>query len=646
MLDKPFPAYRGSEPYVFVCYAHEDDDSVYRELRWLRDQGIRVWYDEGISPGEEWSQELGQAIEKADRVVFFVTAASVESRHCRNEIHFAQNHDVPVVAVHLAETKLPQGLELSISASQAILKYEMSESAYRIKFLEVFNGDTTKLLSPADLRHAPRVRPRWAIGLLILVALAGSLVWNFGYRDTDSINFDRSVSVQAFSFIGTNPDLAAYTASLEGDLTSYLAQFQELRLLSGSSTAQSLEAGNNLPSYLVQSSTQDERAGRRVRVNLVRTLDQETIWSEIFDVSEKDDLPELAATISRFIRLQLVQDHQCETTRRTSRSREAGNAACEALAQNYRMNQKGGFDAQLLRSLAEHIIQLDPGLWEGYWHLSVSHLMLGLTGQIHWRDASEAMHTALDEAAAINPDNPLIEWHRGTAAMFFDLDYEQAEKHFLRAIEIDPIHPNARWFHSSLGKLALLRGNIAVAMDHYRRAVRSYDSDARIYAEYTQALNIAGDHEGALDAASKGLELTSEGSWYITMTTEKINALVATGDMELAIETLSGIRKSNPLPQLVLIGQEDEVKRQLSELEKLDVPPSGTMAIGYAAIGDHDRAFVWLDKAIDERIYLYGLLLRVNSIFSEMRNDVRWDTVMQKLAELEVAGEDRVQGGN
>jgi hypothetical protein len=25
-VDKPFPAYRGDEPYVFVCYAHEDED--------------------------------------------------------------------------------------------------------------------------------------------------------------------------------------------------------------------------------------------------------------------------------------------------------------------------------------------------------------------------------------------------------------------------------------------------------------------------------------------------------------------------------------------------------------------------------------------------------------------------------------------
>ena len=29
-VDRPFPAYKGEEPYIFVCYAHEDSDVVYQ----------------------------------------------------------------------------------------------------------------------------------------------------------------------------------------------------------------------------------------------------------------------------------------------------------------------------------------------------------------------------------------------------------------------------------------------------------------------------------------------------------------------------------------------------------------------------------------------------------------------------------------
>ena len=28
-MEKPFPAYNGEDPYVFVCYAHDDEDVVF-----------------------------------------------------------------------------------------------------------------------------------------------------------------------------------------------------------------------------------------------------------------------------------------------------------------------------------------------------------------------------------------------------------------------------------------------------------------------------------------------------------------------------------------------------------------------------------------------------------------------------------------
>lgn len=49
VLDTPFPAYSGADPYIFVRYAHTDSDIIFSEISWLKDQGFNVWYDEGIS---------------------------------------------------------------------------------------------------------------------------------------------------------------------------------------------------------------------------------------------------------------------------------------------------------------------------------------------------------------------------------------------------------------------------------------------------------------------------------------------------------------------------------------------------------------------------------------------------------------------
>ena len=59
------PPYIGDEPFIFVSYSHMDESRVFAEIAWLTEQGIRVFYDEGITPGEEWTAELAQAIRDA-----------------------------------------------------------------------------------------------------------------------------------------------------------------------------------------------------------------------------------------------------------------------------------------------------------------------------------------------------------------------------------------------------------------------------------------------------------------------------------------------------------------------------------------------------------------------------------------------------
>jgi len=132
-MKPPFTAYRGNDPYVFVCYSHEDSAAVYEDISLLRSKGLNIWYDEGISPGTEWSEELGHALEKADQLLFYVSKSSVNSRHCRDEVNFTHNHDKPVVAVYLTEVELPVGLELSIGSTQAIQKFDLSTEQYLAK---------------------------------------------------------------------------------------------------------------------------------------------------------------------------------------------------------------------------------------------------------------------------------------------------------------------------------------------------------------------------------------------------------------------------------------------------------------------------------------------------------------------------------
>ena len=77
-MQKPQPSYHGDEPYVFVSYSHTDIELAYAEIAWLQDHGFNVWWDEGISPGSEWSDVLADAIQGCATFLYFITPRSVK----------------------------------------------------------------------------------------------------------------------------------------------------------------------------------------------------------------------------------------------------------------------------------------------------------------------------------------------------------------------------------------------------------------------------------------------------------------------------------------------------------------------------------------------------------------------------------------
>ena len=149
-LEPPFPAYSGTDPFIFVSYAHKDAAAVFPELQRLRDAGYRIWFDEGIDPGNEWPEEIASALGRAAKFLVFLSPAAVASRNVRNEMYHALQIEKDFLAVHLSDTKLPPGLQLSISAIQAILKHRMSPQNYWRKLEKAL---------PDTLREAKAVQP-------------------------------------------------------------------------------------------------------------------------------------------------------------------------------------------------------------------------------------------------------------------------------------------------------------------------------------------------------------------------------------------------------------------------------------------------------------------------------------------------------
>ena len=134
-MERPFPAYKGDAPYVFVSYAHEDAEIVFPEIRWLQQEEFNVWWDDGINPGSRWSDEIARSLEGSALLLYFCTPLSINSRHCLDEINLALDADRPMITIHLEDADLTPGLRLRLSSHQAVLRHELDEKSYRSKLI-------------------------------------------------------------------------------------------------------------------------------------------------------------------------------------------------------------------------------------------------------------------------------------------------------------------------------------------------------------------------------------------------------------------------------------------------------------------------------------------------------------------------------
>ncbi len=73
---------------VFVCYSRQDQawlDQLSPYLAFLQDQGLRVWTDREIKPGELWRDAIEEALSRARVAVLLVSIRFLTSKFIQEE---------------------------------------------------------------------------------------------------------------------------------------------------------------------------------------------------------------------------------------------------------------------------------------------------------------------------------------------------------------------------------------------------------------------------------------------------------------------------------------------------------------------------------------------------------------------------------
>lgn len=111
-------AYTGTEPYVFFSYAHADREVIEKIIIGLKQKMCRIWYDEGLTPGESWNDDLANHLNNSEIVVVLLTNNSIGSRYVKAEINYAISKQIKILPVMLENINLPSGLEMMLSSLQ------------------------------------------------------------------------------------------------------------------------------------------------------------------------------------------------------------------------------------------------------------------------------------------------------------------------------------------------------------------------------------------------------------------------------------------------------------------------------------------------------------------------------------------------
>ena len=106
-MNRFFKPYEGKRPFLFISYAHAASEPVVECIRILHEDGVRLWYDEGLPAGSDWPANIAGHMQGCERVIFFLHERALASPNCFSEIRTAVRLKKPLLIVRLDESPLP-----------------------------------------------------------------------------------------------------------------------------------------------------------------------------------------------------------------------------------------------------------------------------------------------------------------------------------------------------------------------------------------------------------------------------------------------------------------------------------------------------------------------------------------------------------
>jgi serine/threonine-protein kinase len=284
----------------------------------------------------------------------------------------------------------------------------------------------------------------------------------------------------------------------------------------------------------------------------------------------------------------------------------------------------------------QRALELDPNYAPAYAGIADYHVSAASWGfeapTEAWPKAKEAVSKAL---AA---DDTLAEAHAsmGVIRMWYEWNWKEAEREFLRAIELQPGLPITHVYYNLL---LVQNGRFDEAEEQIRLALTSDPLSVPANMYLSGVYHYRRDYDRSIRQARRALEIDPndiEAHIVIALNLEqKKEYAQAIAELEQAYE-LSGQVPLLLGPLGSCYGRSGDKEKALSLVDGLNeaakqayVAPISWVML-YLGVGDIEKAFEWLEKAAEARDVLL-CYLKVGPIYDSIRDDPRYSDLLQRV---------------
>jgi TolB-like protein/Tfp pilus assembly protein PilF len=460
-------------------------------------------------------------------------------------------------------------------------------------------------------------------------------------RETSRI---RSLAVLPLENLSRDRQQEYFAEGLTEALITSLAKIGELRVVSRTSAMQ--YKGVHKPLHEIARELEVDaivegtvlRAGHRVRITaqLIDASKETHLWAESYERDLRNVLAlqaDIARAIAREVQVKLTPQEEAQLAQTQPVDPEAYEAYLKGRYYWNRRTREGYGKAM---QYFQQAVAKDPGFATAFAGLADCLSGLGIFGFVAPADSCGRAKTLALQA--LEMDRSLAETHASLAwaIMWYDYDFETAERGFERSIELNPRYIFAHsWFGYGLG----LMGRFEEAFTELNRAIRLDPLSSATQWALGFVHWMARRYDQAIEQCEKTLEFDPVfvpahallGWAYLCKSMHEAAITASQRAVQLSPSdtyALSSLGEAH-----ATAGHRDEAQKVLDQLRELSkqqyVTPYMVGRI-YAALGEKDQALDWLETAYRERATL-TLLLKTDPHLDHLRSDRRFQDLMRRM---------------